>query len=128
MKISNVEMYNMLAVYFECNQNSTIASRVYAVRYPGQRRYNKRTFARLARRLRENGNVNLPVYRRQANGRTEENTVNILAYILIYPHMGIRQISLDLGIKRSTVHNILKDHRFVEKFNISFREINIITY
>lgn len=113
MPISNAEAFDMLAIYFECLQNAIIASRVYAAKYPGRRHYDKRVFTRIARRLRESGSIHRPLYRRRRRGRSEENVINVLARIEINPHISIRQISMDLGITRATIHNILKDSRLV---------------
>ncbi|KAI4464394.1 beta-galactoside alpha-26-sialyltransferase [Holotrichia oblita] len=44
-------------------------------------------------------------------GRTEENIINVLAYIEFDKHVGTRTLSLDMGIARTTVRNILKDYR-----------------
>lgn len=101
----------MLAVYFECMQNAVIAARIYALRYPARRRYNKRTFVLLARNLRTTGSIHRPVYLRRRRARTEENMVNVLAYVEINPHISIRQISLQLGVGHGTVQRILKEHR-----------------
>ena len=111
MPIPNEEYFDMLAVYFECMQNATIAARLYAVRYPDRRRNNSRFFLRLAARLRTTGNVHRPIYRRIRRGRTEENVINTLAYIQFDPHVSIRRISIDLGIAHGTVQNILHEHR-----------------
>ena len=59
MIIINQEAYNMLAVFFECMQNATIAARVYAVRYPNVRRRGRASFLTIAERLRTTGSVHL---------------------------------------------------------------------
>jgi transcriptional regulator of acetoin/glycerol metabolism len=111
MPLANEIAFDMLAVYFECMQNATIAARVYAVRYPQRRRYNKRVFVLLARRLRNTGSVHRPVLPRSGRGRNEENIINVLAYIEFNPHGNTRNISRELGISRTTVLRILTDHR-----------------
>lgn len=108
---TNEEAFDMLAVYFECMRNSTIAARVYTAQYPQRRRYSRGVFDRLANRLRTTGNIHLPVYSRYRRGRTEENVTNVLAYVNFNPKLSIREISRDLGICRSTVHNILRKHK-----------------
>lgn len=111
MPISNQEAFDILAVYFECMQNATIAARVYSVRYPRRRHFNKRVFIRLANRLRNTGSVHRPVHHRQGRGKTEENIINVLGYVEFNPHISTREIARDLDVSRTTVQNILKDHR-----------------
>lgn len=105
------EAVDMLAVYFECFQNQAVAAREYALRYPNRRHYNRRVFPRLLERLRATGSLYRPAYPRRRTGRSEENVINVLAYIEFAPHVSIRTLSLELGITRSTVHNIIKEHR-----------------
>lgn len=111
MPISNEEAYDMLAVYFECMQNSNVAAKVYVQRFPGRRRYGKGVFTRLAQRLRATGSVRRPKLQRKGKGCTEGNVINILASIENNPHISIRSLSKELGITQGTVHNILKSHR-----------------
>lgn len=111
MILTNQEAFDMIGTYFECMRNATVAARVYALQYPQRRHPNSRVFRRLLHRLRTAGNINLPVYRRRGRGRSEGNTINVLAYVQWNPHLSIRQISRDLGISRTTVHRILMDYR-----------------
>lgn len=111
MIFTNEEAFDMLAIYFECMRNATVAARVYAVQYPERRHHTRRVFLRLANRLRRTGRVNLPVYRRHGRGRTGENVINVLGYVEFNPTLSTRTISRDLGISRTTVQNILRDHK-----------------
>lgn len=111
MIYTNEEFFDMVGVYFECMRNATIAARVYAQQYPERRHPSKKVFIRVIHRLRTTGNVHLPVLRRQHRSRAEENTINVLAYVEFNPQLSTRRIAQDLGILRSTVHNILKEHR-----------------
>lgn len=43
-------------------------------------------------------------------GRTEENINRVLGYVEENRHVSTRALSLELGIARTTVQNILKDH------------------
>jgi len=111
MPLANHIAFDMLAVYFECMQNATIAARIYALRYPDRRSYTKRVFVLLAQRLRNTGSVYRPVLPRHGRARTEANVINVLAYIEYNPHANTRGISQDLGITRSTVQRIINDHK-----------------
>lgn len=110
---SNEEAYDMLKVFFECLENPVIASREYAIRYPNRTHFSRKVFARLARCLRETGQVRRRgPNRRTRRTRNEENTINVLAYVEAEPHASTRTIARHLGVPKSSVHQILKEHRF----------------
>lgn len=111
MSFTNDEAVDLLAVYFECFQNAAIAEREYAMRYPNRRHYGRRVFPRLVQRLRATGSIHRPVIRRRRTSRSEENITNVLAFIQYDPHVSIRTLSLEFGISRTTVLNILKEYR-----------------
>ncbi|KAF5285057.1 hypothetical protein FQR65_LT02370 [Abscondita terminalis] len=69
------EAVDIIAIYFECLENATIAARLYALRYPQRRRYGSRMFSRLANRFRTTG--------------TEENVFNVLAYVEFNPQLSV---------------------------------------
>lgn len=109
---SNEEAYDMLRVYFESLQNAVIAEREYAVRYPERRSRSRKVFTRLARRVRETGNVQpISVRNRLRRSRNEENIINVLAYVETEPHLSIRVIARDLGLNYTLVNRILKDYK-----------------
>ncbi|XP_050307004.1 uncharacterized protein LOC126743817 [Anthonomus grandis grandis] len=110
MPISNQEAFNMLAIYFECLQNATIAARAFYLRYPNRPRYHRRVFVRLAQRLLTTGSIHRPAMIRNRQNN-EQNVVNVLASVEINPQISTREISRDLGIPQSTVHRILRTHR-----------------
>lgn len=111
MILANQEAFDMIGTYFECMRNATVAARIYAIQYPQRRHPGSRVFRRLIRRLRTTGNVNLPMYRRRGRGCSEENTINVLAYVHVNPHISTRAIARELGICRTTVQRILTEHR-----------------
>lgn len=110
MRFTNDEAVDMIGVYFECLQNAAVAKRVYAARYPNRRPCDVRVFPRLVASLRANGSFR-PRFQRQRIGRTQENINYVLGYIEGNPHVSTRALSLELGISRTTIQNILKDHR-----------------
>lgn len=112
MRFTNEEAYDMLAVYFECMQNTMIAARTYALRYADRRHPNRRTFSRIAHRLRTTGSIHSqPLQRRRKTVCTEDNIINVLAYIQTNPHVSTRKIEKNLGVSRTTTRRILKQHR-----------------
>jgi hypothetical protein len=112
MSYSNAEAYDMLAAYFQCFENAVLASREYSRRYPDRRHHSRRVFSRLATRIRRTGRVQ-PVFetRRRRLVRTENNVINVLAYVEADPHLSIRDIARDLGISRESVRQILHDNK-----------------
>lgn len=109
MPFTNAEAYDMLNMYFQSLENAVIASREYAMRFPQRRHYSREVFSRLARRLRETGNVQ-PIQRplRIRRTRNEVNIINVLAYVQYDPTLSTRKISLDLGVPKTNVHEILQ--------------------
>lgn len=126
MPFTNDEAVDLLAVYFECFQNAAIAERQYAMRFPNRRHYGRRVFSRLVQRLRATRSIQRPVMRRRRTGRSEENIINVLAYLKFDHHVSTRTLSLELGITRTTVHNILKEYRCVYFFNKFKKSLNMI--
>lgn len=113
MSYSTAEAYVMLAVYFQCFENAAMAERVYAANYPDRRHFSRKVFCRLARRLRETGQVHpISAPRRNRHIRNEINIINVLAYIQVSPHLSTRIIAFDLGISKTSVHRILMDQCF----------------
>ena len=110
MPFTNDEAVDMIAVYFECLQNAALAQRVYRARYPNRRLRNARIFPRLVRNLRNTGSFR-PQLRRHSSRTREDNIINVLAYVEFNPHVSTRAMSRALGISRTTILNILKDHR-----------------
>ena len=78
MPLTGDEAVDLIAVFFECFQNATIAERQYAIRYPDRRHYGRKIFQRLVQRLRDTGSFSLPKFRKcRSTGRTEENIINM---------------------------------------------------
>lgn len=122
MSYSTAEAYDMLDVFFQCHQNACVAERVYAANYPNRRHFSRLVFKRLSRCLRETGRVHPnPVYRRNRHARDEQNVINVLAYVNINPHLSLRIISLDLGISKSSVQRILRDH-YLHPYHIELHQ------
>lgn len=122
MSYSVAEAYDMLAVYFQSFENAVIASREYTIRYPERRHFSRRVFVRLAKRLRETGQV-LPIQPRNRSRKTrnEVSIINVLAYIEAYPRRSIRDIEKDLAVPRSVVQRILREER-LHAYHVEFHQ------
>lgn len=113
MSYSTAEAYDMLALYFQCHENACVAERVYAATYPDRRHFSRKVFSRLSSCLRQTGQVHPNrVPRRVRRVRNEQNIVNVLGYVQAHPHLGLQRIARDVGVTKSSVQRILKDHHF----------------
>lgn len=103
------EVFDMLRAYFQSNDNATVAARLYALEYPDRRHPSVKVFLRIVNRIRTTGSMFSLTRRRRRTIHTEENIVNVLAYVQFNPHLSTRAIARDLGITRTTVQRILKE-------------------
>ena len=79
------------------------------MQFPERRHFSREVFLRLARRLGKTGNVQpiqAPI--RVRTTPTEENIINVLAYVQYDPTLSTRKISDDLGVPKTIVHEILQ--------------------
>lgn len=113
MKYTDDERRDMLFVIGESFQNSLLASRVYAQKYPERRLPDKRAFERLKQNFLENGDISY----KKANKKKyitedEENEHVVISALTENPHISQRKISRDYGISRSSVQRIMKKHKY----------------
>jgi len=111
MPFPPVEVFDMFRIYFQNNENTTVSLRIYAMEYPDRRHPTVKVFRKIIDRFRTTGSINRPTLRRRRTARTEENVINVLAYVQFDPHIGTRALARDLGITRTTVQNILEEHK-----------------
>ena len=129
MYFSNAEAYDMLRIYFQCYENAAIATRQYALQFPERKHFSRAVFSRLARRLRETGNVHsIPASVRARRTRTEENIINVLAYVQYDPTLSTRKISADLGVPKTIVHEILQKNNMHPYHIVLHQALNHIDY
>ena len=104
------EQTDMLLVLGFCEGNCRKSVRVYQDRFPNRQVPNRKTFARIERRLRENGRlepltVNCGRPRVIRNPQMEEA---ILDNLEEHPEKSIRILSHETGVSRYTVHKVIK--------------------
>lgn len=100
----------MILIYGEVQRNSRRATNLYRERYPNRQHPNEKIFPRLERILR--GNENAFSSRKGKNISKSINNDATVARVLQYfadnPRNSIRQASVQLNLKKSSIHRILK--------------------
>ncbi|XP_011878323.1 PREDICTED: uncharacterized protein LOC105567789 [Vollenhovia emeryi] len=114
MEYLNEEYCDMFLIYGEYGQNSEMAAREYARRFPHRRAPYPRVFTRLINRVRQTGSV-MPNRQDDGAGRyyeaySVENEEAVLACFNEDPCTSIRMISRTLNLSKTTVHRILKNN------------------
>lgn len=104
---SNVELADMHLVYGAADCNGRTALRLYQERFPNRRAPHHTIFARLHRRLRENGSFERATMNRERSTRTPDNEENVLRLAEGNPSTSTRAITQRLGISQSIVWRIL---------------------
>lgn len=107
------EYVDMLLIFGESRKNGRQAHMLYRERFPDRTLPSKNTFIYVERNLRHgffpNGKHQNP---RRKTAQTDENIINILAYLQVYPHTSLRFIASELGTTKSTVQRVVKNHKF----------------
>lgn len=107
------EYVNMLLIYGECRKNSRRARDLYRERFPNRTTPSKNTFAYVEQKLRHgsfpSGKQQIP---RRKPIQTEDNVINILAYLQVNPHISTRCLQQECGVSRTTIQRILKNHKY----------------
>lgn len=105
------EMSDMLLTLGECRGNCAAAARLYEGKYPDRRIPNRKTFASIERRLRENGSFR--VQRNDCGGPRTARTVQfdeeVLNLIGDDNSISTRSISRNLHVSKSSVHLTLPE-------------------
>ncbi|KAL1489649.1 hypothetical protein ABEB36_013593 [Hypothenemus hampei] len=106
-KYPKEERIDMIFVLGKCQQNSLLASRVYAQKFPERQHPNKFVFERLLIQFRETGNVEYKkqLRRSQVTGN-EENQFNVLRSVIDNPHTSRTEISSNTDIGKRSISRI----------------------
>lgn len=107
---SNEEKLDLLVCYIRNRRDANRAANNYLSDYPDRRQPNKRYFATLVMNLLEFGSFEKP---RSKNYQTDENRdMNVCEYFQDNPTSSTRIASRDLGIGKSTIHDVLKKKHY----------------
>ncbi|KAJ8910719.1 hypothetical protein NQ315_005893 [Exocentrus adspersus] len=109
---SNNELVDMILVYGEAHQNSELASRMYAQRFPTRFTPAPRRFVTLIQRARDSGN--LQPNRGRDGGRNSPDRIihaedQILELVRANPTRSTRSIGRQLGISNKVVWRTLRE-------------------
>lgn len=107
------ERIDMIFILGECLQNSLLASRVYAQRFPNRNHPSKVVFERLLTQFRQTGSVQYkkPTTRKPVT-ENEETEFAVIASVIENPHIGQNQIAQNVNISQSSVSRILLKHSY----------------
>lgn len=106
------EYVDMLLIYGECRKNSRNAKALYQERFPERRTPSHMTFAMVEEKMRQGSFPNSKHSHHDKPIQSEQNMVNVLAYVAVNPHVSIRTIAEEIGVSSSSVHRILKTHNY----------------
>ena len=98
----------MVIIYGECQRNASQAAREYAIRFLAARHPSADTITRAVRRLKDTGSI----LSRPRSGRLLRSSATVmpdevLAYALAHPHSSTFEISMQCGLTRQRVWQIL---------------------
>lgn len=112
MSFTQEELVDMIFILGECHQNPFLASRIYTERFPNRRHPQEASFRKLLERFRNSGHVQYP--KKVFNNPVvhEENEFLVLGAVQENPTASVREISNTFDISKSSVHRILKKHRY----------------
>lgn len=107
------ERIDMIFILGECLQNSLLASRIYAERFPDRNHPNKAAFERLLIQFKETGSVEYrKVPLRKPVIENEDTEFAVIAAVVENPHIGQNQIAQNNNISQASVSRILHKHNY----------------
>lgn len=122
------EQVDMLLILGECHKNKRSAAELYATRFPDRRHPSDMSFLHLEKKARLTGNLG-PKKRNRTHPITNIDTeADILASVLVVPHLSTREIERYTNISKSSVSVILRKHKFHPYHVILNQEIRETDY
>ena len=94
-------------------KNSRRARDLYIGRFPSQTTPSKNTFAYVEQKLRYAScpSGKQKILRRKPS-QTQDNVINILAYLQVNSHISTRCLQQECGVSRITIQIVLKNHKY----------------
>lgn len=109
---SNLEYFNILQCYIECNKNVKEAMQLYFERYPECNQPGRKTIKRLEYNLKNFGSFTKPRNKKYEKPLTEEDNINVIGYVTAKPCSSTREIENSIGVSRTRALGVLKKHKF----------------
>lgn len=107
------ERIDMIFILGECLQNSLLASRVYAERFPNRNHPNRAAFERLLVQFKETGSVQYKtVPKRKPITENEDIEFAVIAATVENPHIGQNEIAENNNISQASVSRVLSNHNY----------------
>lgn len=107
------ERIDMVFILGECLQNSLLACRVYAERFPNRNHPNKAAFERLLAQFKETGSVEYKTDpKRKPITENEDIELAVIAEVVEDPHIGQNQIAENHNISQASVSRVLNRNHF----------------
>lgn len=107
------ERIDMIFTLGECSQNSFLASRVYAQKFPDRNHPRPAVFERLLNQFKESGSV---CYKKPKKAKpvteNEENVFTVIGSVIENPNISQSQISENTSISQASISRILRAHSF----------------
>lgn len=104
----------MIEAYIICRKNSREACGYYSRLFPERQIPDRRHFLKFYRRLRENEET----FKKKKRSRkqfilNEETEIDVLSYFQAHRNNSIRDLSTENHLPLSTIHNVLKKHKYI---------------
>lgn len=106
---NNIELMDMIEVYYESRKNGAESARLYAQRFPNRPTPNRQKFSRVAEHLRSTGSLSRKKRIVQAR---EDLDLTILLSIQENSRTSLRELAMQHETSESTVARILRKHKF----------------
>lgn len=112
LEFNNDDYVSMLLIHGECGQFAKRTCREFARRFPEKSRPTVDTVNRLIYNLKNYGSFKCEGKKVKTVVDDNDNEINVLGYFHVYPQASVRDGERELGISKSSIHRILKKHKF----------------
>lgn len=112
-EFSTAELVNMVFCIGKSDGNCLLAAHIYKANYPNLPRYPQtKCLRKLKERFQRTGNVKYEKNTRKHACTEENKQIDIIQTVIIDPTIGVRQISHETGVSKSTVNKVLQKNKF----------------
>ncbi|XP_071054645.1 uncharacterized protein [Onthophagus taurus] len=112
LNYTNEDYLNLFIIYGECNKVLTRTCDTFAARYPQKRKPSPNTLKQIIYNFKTHGSVKGKVLKKKPIVDNENVEIAVLGYFNAYPTISLRQVSKESGLSKSSIHRILKKHKY----------------